>query len=172
MDFTLYRLVIAQLAEAPDLQVIQQPHPCPEDWPLVLSRVERFRGQIQRFFVSDGETEVACTSTMIDVYDKITGLDLGAIIHLKGALPRFHEPDKRYQLEVDQVLTLKEYDEELKAEKAREAKRRAKLKAMMEEEGYFEFEGEEGKPAKKLNNSTVEKTADLEAPSERASISS
>jgi hypothetical protein len=136
-DLTLYRLLLSQVSEKPDLTWVQKPQPCPEYWPLVLLKINLHRGKIQSFVVSDGTHQLPCQCDLADTYNKILTLEAGAIIHLVGATPRFSSAEKRYTLWADSILTLKEYDQKLSKEKAKTEKRRAKLQAVMQREGYL-----------------------------------
>lgn len=136
-NLTLYQIILAQLGETPDLTRIQQCEPCPEGWPLLLVEIQVFRRQVQGFIVSDGKTKVFCRSSMSELYDKLAALGAGAIIHLSGSKAVFFEAQKAYGLEVDAVLTLKEYDDELKRQQAAETQRRERLRQSLDEEGYF-----------------------------------
>ena len=134
---TLYQLLTAHLPELPNLSIIQTPSPCPEPWPLMLTEVRMARRQAVGFVVSDGKTQVLCKASVPEVYDKILSLDAGAIIHLRGALPVFMESEKAYGLEIEAVLTLKEFDDELKRRNAKEERRKARMQDQLRREGYL-----------------------------------
>jgi hypothetical protein len=132
----LYRLLISQLDEAPDLTHVQKPAPCPEGWPLFLMGVQYERNRASGFWVADAEgRKCMCVASVNDVYDKIAVLGAGAIIHLKGAHPKFNAAQNAYVLDVATVLTLKEYDADLQRETRRRQKREARLQAEMALEG-------------------------------------
>lgn len=133
----LYQLVVQQLSDMPDLRVIAQPAPCPEAWPLLLTRVETFRGQVQRFYVGDGQREVCCQASFTEVYNKVVALEPGAIIHLVGAQPWFMEEQKGYGLRVEDLLTLREYDALIQKQQRAKQKRQQKVLQAMAEEGYL-----------------------------------
>ena len=133
----LYQLLTAHLPELPNLSIIQTPSPCPEPWPLMLTEVRMARRQAVGFVVSDGKTQVLCKASVPEVYDKILSLDAGAIIHLRGALPVFMESEKAYGLEIEAVLTLKEFDDELKRRNAKEERRKARMQDQLRREGYL-----------------------------------
>lgn len=134
----LYQLLVAQLPEAPDLTIIQTPSPCPEPWPLLLKEVITSRRQVTGFIVSDGKTQVLCKASVPEVYDKVVALKTaGVIIHLRGALPVFMESEKAYGLEIEDILTLKEFDEALQRKQAREERRKARLQDQLRKEGYL-----------------------------------
>lgn len=146
VDTTLYQLVLAQLApqfeaqpeSRPDLALVQTPVPCSESWPLVIVGFSRARGKMVGFEVSDGQTSVQCFSNVPDLYNKLAMLELGAIVHLVGSRPVFDEATKTYRLEVEEVLSLKEFDAQLQRRQAQEARRLARLKEQWEREGYLE----------------------------------
>jgi hypothetical protein len=137
----LYQLLVAQLPEAPDLTIIQTPSPCPEPWPLLLKDVITSRRQVTGFIVSDGKTQVLCKASVPEVYDKVVALKTaGVIIHLRGALPVFMESEKAYGLEIEDILTLKEFDEALQRKQAKEERRKARLQDQLRKEGYLAAE--------------------------------
>lgn len=127
MDLALYRLLAQQLSPSPDLTIIQQGLPLPEEWPVVLERIETYRKQVQYFTVTDGSVSVICTSTVPDLYDRITGTELGTIIHLLGAKTFYHQQHKRYVTQIEDFATLKQYDEHLRMVQEAEARRQADL---------------------------------------------
>jgi hypothetical protein len=134
----LYQLLVAQLPEVPDLTIIQTPSPCPEPWPLLLKEVITSRRQVTGFTVSDGKTQVLCKASVPEVYDKVVALKTaGVIIHLRGALPVFMESEKAYGLEIEDILTLKEFDEALQRKQAKEERRKARLQDQLRKEGYL-----------------------------------
>ena len=143
----LYQLLVAQLPEAPDLTIIQTPSPCPEPWPLLLKDVITSRRQVTGFIVSDGKTQVLCKASVPEVYDKVVALKTaGVIIHLRGALPVFMESEKAYGLEIEDILTLKEFDEALQRKQAKEERRKARLQDQLRKEGYLAAEEENAPP--------------------------
>ncbi|MDX2085543.1 MAG: hypothetical protein SFZ03_09160 [Candidatus Melainabacteria bacterium] len=129
-----YDILTQQLSERPDLSVVQQRQPIPEDWPVLLHRVQWFRKQVQQFFVSDGRVSVICRSNLPDVYNKIAVLEIGTIIHLIGCETIYDGEHKCYVADVQDVFTLKEYDDRLKAIHQAEAERLARLR----EQGFLE----------------------------------
>jgi hypothetical protein len=139
----LYQLLTAHLPETPNLTIVQTPSPCPEPWPLILKEVRMARRQAIGFVVFDGKTQVLCKASVPEVYDKILSLDAGAIIHLRGALPVFMESEKAYGLEIETVLTLKEFDDELKRRNAKEERRKARMQDQLRKEGYLKDPDEE-----------------------------
>ena len=137
----LYQLLTAQLATQPNLAEIQTPAPCPESWPLLLSELVFERKRMMGFYVADAqENRVFCRCSMVDVYEKIIALGEGAIIHLRGASPVYLKLLNAYGLDVEQVLKLKEYDDEVNNLKKKLAKREARLRQQMEKEGIFKDE--------------------------------
>jgi hypothetical protein len=137
----LYQLLTAQLAFQPNLAEIQTPSPCPESWPLLLSECVFERKHMKGFYVSDAQgNRVFCRCSMVDVYEKVIALGEGAIIHLRGASPVYNKSLNAYALDVEQVLKLKEYDDEVSSLQKKSAKREARLRQQMEEEGIFKDE--------------------------------
>ncbi|MFN7311626.1 MAG: hypothetical protein ACK5T0_09710 [Vampirovibrionales bacterium] len=137
----LYQLLTAQLASQPNLAEIQTPAPCPESWPLLLSELVFERKRITGFYVSDAQgNRVFCRCSMVDVYEKIIALGEGAIIHLRGASPVYIKAINAYGLDVEQVLKLKEYDDEVNSLQKKVAKRELRLLQQMEKEGIFKDE--------------------------------
>jgi hypothetical protein len=137
----LYQLLTAQLASQPNLAEIQTPAPCPESWPLLLSELVFERKRITGFYVSDAQgNRVFCRCSMVDVYEKIIALGEGAIIHLRGASPVYIKAINAYGLDVEQVLKLKEYDDEVNSLQKKVAKRELRLRQQMEKEGIFKDE--------------------------------
>jgi hypothetical protein len=134
MDFTLYNLLLSQLSERPDLRIVQNRQPVPEAWPLVLHSFQTFRKQIQAFTVSDGRHTATIVSRLTDVYDRVATMEVGTIIHLIGSEALFDNDRNCYVLDVQDVLTLKSYDERLKEIRQAEEERLARLEA----EGYFQ----------------------------------
>ncbi|MBY0404611.1 MAG: hypothetical protein K2X66_11980 [Cyanobacteria bacterium] len=143
MDTTLYQILKDQLPEPPDLSIIQQKHPMPEAWPVILKSVDLFRKKIQAFTVSDGTHSVFCQSVLPEVYDKIASLELGTIIHLVGSETVFDNESKRYVLDIHSVLTLKEYDDHLKEQARQESERLARLREQdYRDQDYFESQNQ------------------------------
>jgi hypothetical protein len=137
----LYQLLTAQLPSQPNLAEIQTPAPCPESWPLLLSELVFERKRITGFYVSDAQgNRVFCRCSMVDVYEKIIALGEGAIIHLRGASPVYIKAINAYGLDVEQVLKLKEYDDEVNSLQKKVAKRELRLRQQMEKEGIFKDE--------------------------------
>jgi hypothetical protein len=137
----LYHILVSQLDEVPNLTEVQKPAPCPEAWPLVLKEIRYERKRTTGFIVCDlNGNQCLCTSTVSDIYDKVAQLEPGAIIHLKGAQPRFHTSTNAYCLDVDMVLTLKEYDNDYQREAKRKKKREARIMAEMASEGLMSTE--------------------------------
>jgi hypothetical protein len=134
MDLTLYHCVIQHLSEPPDLAIIQNKQPMPEDWPVVLQSIDRYRKTIESFSVTEGKNTVTCIATLPEVYDKIAALEIGNIVHLIGCETVFDDKRKAYILDVQDVFTLKEYDDLLQERKKAEEERLAWLR----EEGYLE----------------------------------
>jgi hypothetical protein len=136
-NLALYQIITSSLAEVPDLSCIQACEPCPQSWPLLLVEIQTFRRQVLGFVVSDGKRRVFCRTSITEVYNKLAAMGEGAIIHLVGSKPVFFESQKAYGLELDNVISLKEYDDELKQQQKAEAKRLERLRQSLDEEGYF-----------------------------------
>jgi hypothetical protein len=136
---TLYQLITAQLPDQPDLSVVQKPEPCPEAWPLLLESLHYERRRLTGFFVSDAQkNRVFCRCTVEEQTEKLIDLGEGAIVHLRGAVPRYFEAHGGYGLDVDNILKLKEYDEEMKHVAQKRAKREARTRAQLMAEGVIE----------------------------------
>jgi hypothetical protein len=140
----LYEILIQQLPERPDLSVVQKRQPIPEDWPVLLTRVQLFRKQVQQFVVTDNNVTVICRSRLPEVYDKIVSMELGTIIHLIGTEITFDSERKCYIADVQNIYTLKEYDEHLKVIRQAEEERLAKLR---EDNFLEEFHSDVNQPS-------------------------
>jgi hypothetical protein len=137
--FAFYQLVLSQCDEQPDLSLVQQPLPCPEAWPLLFKGLVMERRRAIGFDVCDGQKRnVRCTVNVPDVLNKLASLEPGAIIHLMNGQPKYDATLKAYALEVDNVATLKEYNDLLAQQQRVEAARLAQLKQQMDDEGFFE----------------------------------
>jgi hypothetical protein len=128
MDLTLYHLITHQLTDPPDLSIIDQKHPVPENWPVVLEGLQTFRKKILGFTVTDGKRSVYCISNLPEVYDRVASLEAGIVIHLIGAETIYDDARKSYILDIQSVLTLKEYDDHLKLLQKEEMERLARLR--------------------------------------------
>jgi hypothetical protein len=127
MDFSLYRLLISQLAAPPDLSLVKQGQLLPEEWPVVLEKINSYRKQIQSVAVTDGRTSLTVTSDVPDLYDRLARTELGTIIHLLGARTVYSQPHRGYILRIEDFATLKQYDEHLRRVREAEARRLADL---------------------------------------------
>jgi hypothetical protein len=137
--FAFYQLVLGQCPDQPNLSLIQQPSPCPEAWPLFFKGLVVERRRVLGFNVCDGhKTTVFCTTNVPEVLDKLATLDEGAILHLINGQPKYLAQQKAYGLELDKVLTLKEYNDLLQHQQQAEERRAAALKQQLTEEGFFE----------------------------------
>lgn len=139
MDITFYQILKQQLTEPPDLSIIQSKHPLPENWPVLLHSIQTFRKQMNSFTISDGNKTVLCVSTLPEVYEKVTSMELGTIIHLMGADTVYDNDRRAYILDVHSVFTLKEYDDHLKFQQKKEMERLALLR----EQDYLENVGQD-----------------------------
>lgn len=128
MDLTLYHLITHQLTDPPDLSIIDQKHPVPENWPLVLEGLQTFRKKILGFTVTDGKRSVYCISNLPEVYERVASLEAGIVIHLIGAETIYDDTRKSYILDIQSVVTLKEYDDHLKLLEKEEMERLARLR--------------------------------------------
>ncbi|MEB3244412.1 MAG: hypothetical protein VKJ06_00290 [Vampirovibrionales bacterium] len=132
IDFTLYNILVSQLAEQldeqPDLTIVQHKKHVPDAWPLVLTGITSYRKQIRYFTVSDGKTSVPCYGCVPDeVYERVMHLEPGAIVHLMGAEPRYNADHNGYVLDVQDVMTLKAYENYLNDLRMRESQRMARM---------------------------------------------
>lgn len=134
MDLTLYHCLLSQLPEPPDLAGLENRAPVPETWPLVLKSIETYRKQVQGFTVTDGKSTLTCRSSLAIVYEKVSLLELGQVVHLLGGMAVFDAKEEALCLTVQDIFTLKEYDEHLKEHRLAEEARVAKLR----EEGFFD----------------------------------
>jgi hypothetical protein len=142
MDFTLYRLLVQQLSSRPDLSLVKQGQPMPEEWPIVLDKIATYRKQILHFTVNDGKTSIICISDMPDLYERIATIELGTIIHLLGARPVFSPQHQGYVVNVEDFVTLKQYDEHLRQIREAEARRLADLHDEMAAYHHMSYGGE------------------------------
>jgi hypothetical protein len=127
MDFSLYRILLQQVSPPPDLSLIKQGQLLPEEWPVVLEKILTFRKKVQSFTITDSKTSVICTSDVPDLYDRIAATELGTIIHLLGARTVFSQAHRTYILQIEDFVTLKQYDEHLRKIREAEARRLADL---------------------------------------------
>ena len=123
----LYQLLIQNMDNQPDLSCVQAPGPCPESWPLLLESLNTFRSSLLSFVVSDGKQRLECHSDLPETNVRVSSLELGSVIHLVGSHPVFDDASKTYRLRVDQVLTLKEYDDQLRLQREQEALQAAEV---------------------------------------------
>lgn len=142
MDFTLYRLLVQQLSSRPELSLVKQGQPLPEEWPVVLDKIVTYRKQILHFTVTDGKTSLICQSDMPDLYDRIATIELGTIIHLLGARPVFSQQHHGYVANIEDFVTLKQYDEHLRQIREAEARRLADLHDEMAAYHHMSYGGE------------------------------
>jgi hypothetical protein len=134
LNLTLYQILIDQLPDKPNLSVVQERHPLPENWPVMLKSIDSFRKQVQGFVVTDGENELYCTSNLPEAYNKVNAMELGTIFHLMGPQPYFSDPRKQYCVDIHDVYTLKEFDDYMKHQQQLEMERLARLR----EQDYLE----------------------------------
>lgn len=127
MDLSLYRLLISQLSTPPDLALVRQGQLLPEEWPVVLERINSYRKQIQSFTVTDGKASITITSDVPDLYDRVARTEIGTIIHLLGARTVFNPQQRGYNVSIEDFATLKQYDEHMRRIREAEAKRLADL---------------------------------------------
>jgi hypothetical protein len=133
MDFSLYRLLSQHLAPSPDLSLVKQGQLLPEEWPVVLEKIVTFRKKVQFFTITDGKISVICHSNVPDLYDRVTGTELGTIIHLLGTRTVFDQQHRCYVVHLEDFVTLKQYDEHLRQIREAEARRLADLHDEMAE---------------------------------------
>jgi hypothetical protein len=136
IDFTLYSFLVRQLQdghldEPIDLSIVQHRRPIPEAWPVVFTGIVTFRKSIRYFTVSDGRTTVACYGSVPDeLYERVAHLEPGAILHLIDAEPRFNAEQNAYVLDVQDVMSLKAYENHVNAMRTQEAERMARVRAV------------------------------------------
>lgn len=133
MDLSLYRILTQQLSPAPDLSRVKQGQLLPEEWPVVLEKITSYRKKVQSFTITDGSTSVICMSDVPDLYDRIAATELGTIIHLLGARTIFSQASRTYVLQIEDYVTLKQYDEHLRQIREAEALRLADLHDELEQ---------------------------------------
>ncbi len=131
----LYAAITQHLPEQPDLAIIQQRQPLPEQWPVMLVAIHTQRGWLTSIEVSDGAHTVHCTTTIPDVAKRLMTMESGTIVHVLGGEPRHSEAHSAYVLDIQQVCTLKEYDTLVKT-RAEEDQRRAEQQQAWLEETY------------------------------------
>jgi len=130
----LYQAVITHLPEPPNVAVVQERHPLPESWPVILSAVNTGRGgYLQSVEVSDGTHTVHCTTTVPEVANRLVSLEPGTVIHVLGGEVRYSEAHRAYVLDVENVCTLKEYDTLLKQRQAAADERAEQQRQWLEE---------------------------------------
>lgn len=128
MELTLYRILAQQLSPEPDLSTIkQQGQLFPESWPVLLEKITTYRKQVQSFTVTDGKTSLTCQSRVPDLYDRIAATEVGTIIHLLGAKTIYNQSQRQHIVQIEDFVTLKQYDEHLRKIREAEAKRLADL---------------------------------------------
>jgi len=128
LNHPLYTLLLNQLTEKPDLAAVQNRHPLAEEWPVILTHIHTYRNQMQHFTISDGTHTLICTTNIPDVESRIKQMELGSIIHIIGADIRFSETHKQYTATIQQVCTLKEYDDRIKLQQEAQRMRMEWLK--------------------------------------------
>ena len=133
MDLSLYRILTQQLSPAPDLSHVKQGHLLPEEWPVVLEKITSYRKKVQSFTITDGRSSIVCTSDVPDLFDRIAATELGTIIHLLGARTVFSPASRTYTLQIEDYVTLKQYDEHLRQIREAEALRLADLHDELEQ---------------------------------------
>ncbi|MBY0450034.1 MAG: hypothetical protein K2X01_05350 [Cyanobacteria bacterium] len=137
-SLALYTILIQQLSEQPDLSIVQDRQLIPEHWPVILTEILSFRKQIQGFVVSDGKHQVVCVSSLPEVYERVSSLELGTIIHLIDPELRQDEPNRRYNIDVKDICTLKEFDERLKNQQLEAKRAEEERLAWLREQGFLD----------------------------------
>ena len=128
MDLTLYRLITQQLPDQPDLnRVVQEGGLFAEAWPVILEKIVTYRKQVQYFVVSDGNISLKCVSTVPDLYFRAAQTEIGTLIHLLGARTLYNQTDRCYYVDIEDFMTLRQYDEHLRHVREAEARRLAEL---------------------------------------------
>ncbi len=137
MNQQLYNILVSQLSDKPNLADIQERHPLAETWPVILKEIKTFRNQMQHFVIDDGQSQCICTTTLPDVETKVKQMELGSIIHIVGADIRFSEANKQYIADVQEVCTLKQYDDRMKQQEEAKRQRMEWLKQQQEEDAQI-----------------------------------
>ena len=137
-SLALYTVLIQQLSEQPNLSIVQDRQLIPEHWPVILTEILSFRKQIQGFVVSDGQHQVVCVSSLPEVYERVSSLELGTIIHLIDSELRQDEPNRRYNMDVKDICTLKEFDERLKYQQLEAKRAEEERLAWLREQGFLD----------------------------------
>lgn len=145
-SLALYQILIQQLSEQPNLAIVQDRQLIPEHWPVILTEILSFRKQIQGFVVSDGSNQVVCVSSLPEVYERVSSLELGTIIHLIDPELRQDEPNRRYNIDVKDICTLKEFDERLKNQQLEAKRAEEERLAWLKEQGFLD-DNESDSPA-------------------------
>lgn len=137
-SLALYGMLCSQLPQQPDLSVVQTAQPCSETWPLVVTQLVTQRRQLLGFWVSDGHHQTFCQTNIPEVLDKLLELGEGAIIHLKNAQAVFLLEQKCYGLEMDAILTLKEFDAEVQQQAKLQKKKMKRVQHQLRVEGWLD----------------------------------
>jgi hypothetical protein len=132
----LYEMLVQQLPTRPNLSILQDKQPWPEEWPVIFMGMETYRKQIQGFRISDGMRTLVCKSTLPEVYQQIAVMEEGTIFHVLQADTVFDEALRGYTLNVPTVMTLRQFDHHLSQLRAAEAQRQARL---AQEESYYTY---------------------------------
>jgi hypothetical protein len=159
----LYTVLTEQLPSKPDLSIIQSAQPCPELWPLVVTELVYQRRQLLGFWVSDGSRHVFCQSSIPEVLSRLVELGEGAIIHLKNAQAVYLLEQKQYGLEMDAILTLKEFDAEMQQQERRQRKRMKRVQHQLRAEGWLQDAEQTAEPATTEEESVAAVGADASA---------
>jgi hypothetical protein len=85
------------------------------------------RKNVQYFQITDSKRQVICTSSVPDLYRRITQTELGTIIHLLGAKTLYNPQYKQYILNIEDFVTLKQYDDQMRKIREEEARRMADM---------------------------------------------
>ncbi len=131
----MYAAITQHLPEAPNLAIVQQRQPLPEQWPVMLVAIHTQRGMLTSIEVGDGTHTAHCTTSIPDLAQRLTTMEAGAIVHVLGGEPRHSDAHGAYVLDIQQVCTLKEYDTLVK-NRAKEDQRRAEQQQAWLEETY------------------------------------
>lgn len=137
MELTLYKILIQQLSPVPDLMSLRDGGLLPEEWPLVLNKIEVHRKNVQWFQVTDSKTTMICVSSVPDLYRRITQTELGTIIHLLGPKTIYSQEHKRYILQIEDFATLKQYDDQMRRIREEEARRLADMHDALAEYQHY-----------------------------------
>lgn len=129
----LYQAVTAHLPTPPNVGIVQERQPLPEDWPVMLAAIHTGRGgYLETVEVTDGVSSVHCVTRIPDVANRLVGFEPGTMLHILGGEVRYSDAHQAYILDIEQVCTLKEYDALLKQREAQQTEQAAQQREWLE----------------------------------------